>query len=501
MGRVKILSSCYKKDSAISNQSVQTGAPLRRIPAVLASLVVLICGLTAQEQRLPSAALSKEKQSEYSDLAVKLAIEYFQIDTTNPPGNEAKAAAFFKEVFDAEGIESQVFGVKPGRDNILARLHGSGAQRAMILLSHEDVVTSTPALWKHPPFSAAIDDGVMYARGSEDMKNEAIAHLVTMIMLKREKVALDRDVIFLATADEEVDDIGSEWMIANKKDLFANAEYLMTEGGRDRRDEKGNVQYVGINTAGKSPFWLVLTTHGSAGHGSRPLPDSAPNRLVRALDRIVNYKTPMTVLPVVDQFFKAMSKYETGVRKQQFMNVRESLKDAKFRQSIEDDQNLNYMFRDTITLTQMEGSHQTNVIPAIATAHIDVRLIPGEDPQKFLAEITKVVNDPKVEIKPESAEFKKGKASPIDTALMTAIRNASAHYFPDTPVTPWMDSDYTENELYRQLGIVCYGFNPYTTTDEESHSEHNNNERIRVEELRRGALVMFDVVAQVAGKR
>ena len=471
---------------------------------ILAVFALFVCSslVSAQEKNpLPSASLSKEKQAAYSDLAVKLATEYFQIDTTNPPGNEAKAAAFFKKVFDAEGIESQVFEVKPGRDNILARLHGSGAQRPIILLSHEDVVTSTPELWKHPPFSASVDNGVMYARGSEDMKNEAIAHLVTMIMLKRENVPLDRDVIFLATADEEVDDIGSLWMIANKKDLFANAEYLITEGGRDRVDEKGNIQYVGINSAGKIPFWLVLTTRGSAGHGSRPLPDSATNRLVRALDRVINYKTEMTVLPVVDQFFKAMSRYETGARKQQFMNVRESLKDPKFRQSVEDNENLNYMFRNTVTLTQMEGSHQTNVIPAVATAHIDVRLKPGEDPQKFLAAITQVVNDPKVEIKPQSAETKQGKASPIDTTLMTAIRNTAAHYFPNTPVTPWMDSGYTENEMYRQLGIVCYGFNPYTTTDEESHSEHNNNERIRVEELRRGPLVMFDVVAQVAGKK
>ena len=473
---------------------------MRRILAVFAFLVVLVLNLAAQDQKLPSASLSKEKQAAYSHLAVKLATEYFQVDTTNPPGNEAKAAAFFKKVFDAEGIENQVFEVKPGRDNILARLHGSGAQRPIILLSHEDVVTSTPELWKHPPFSAAVDNGVMYARGSEDMKNEAIAHLVTMIMLKRENVPLDRDVIFMATADEEVDDIGSEWMIANKKDLFANAEFLVTEGGRDRVDEKGNVQYVGINSAGKIPFWLVLTTRGNAGHGSRPLPDSAANRLVRALDRVISYKTEMTVLPVVDQFFKAMSRYETGARKQQFMNVRESLKDPKFRQSIEDNENLNYMFRNTITLTQMEGSHQTNVIPAVATAHLDVRLMPGEDPGKFLAAITKVVNDPKVEIKAERPS-KQGKASPIDTVLMTAIRNAAAHYFPNTPVTPWMDSGYTENEMYRQLGIVCYGFNPYTTTDDESHSEHNNNERIRVDELRRGPLVMFDVVAQVAGKK
>src|SRR2546430_1520902 len=186
---------------------------------VFAFLVVLVFNLSAQDQKLPSASLSKEKQAAYSDLAVKLATEYFQIDTTNPPGNEAKAAAFFKKVFDAEGIQNQVFEVKPGRSNILARLHGSGAQRPIILLSHEDVVTSTPELWKHPPFSAAVDNGVMYARGSEDMKNEAIAHLATMIMLKRENVPLDRDVIFMATADEEVADIGSEGVSAKQGEV------------------------------------------------------------------------------------------------------------------------------------------------------------------------------------------------------------------------------------------------------------------------------------------
>src|SRR3954462_15430784 len=226
--------------------------------------------------KLPSPALSKEKQAAYSDLAVKLATEYFQIDTTNPPGNEARTAAFLKKIFDAEGIENQTLEVKPGRDNIIARLHGSGAQRPIILLSREDVVTSTPELWKHPPFSAAVDDGLMYARGSEDMKNEAIAHLVTMFMLKRENVPLDRDVIFLATADEEVNDIGSLWMIANKKDLFANAEFLVTEGGRDRRDEKGNVQYVGINTAGKIPFWLGLPPRRHPGPRPPPPPQPPP---------------------------------------------------------------------------------------------------------------------------------------------------------------------------------------------------------------------------------
>ena len=456
--------------------------------------------LIAQATKLPTAAIPAARQNEYSALAVKLAQEYFAIDTTNPPGNEGRAAAWLKHILDSEGIENQVFTVQPGRDNIIAHLTGSGAKRPIVLLSHEDVVTSVASRWKHPPFSAADDHGVIYARGSEDMKNEAIAHLITMIMLKREKVALDRDVIFMATADEEVDGIGTEWMIANKKALFGNAEYLITEGGRDRRTDDGKVQYVGINAGGKLPDWLILTTHGSAGHGSRPLPDSAPNRLVRALSRVLAYQTPLRVMPNVDLFFKAMARSETGERKQWFENVTAALKNSRFRALIEHDENLNYMFRNTITLTQLEGSHQTNVIPAVATAHLDIRLLPDEDPGKFLAAMKRVINDPEVEITQEEKTVRQGKTSAIDTGLFGAIQRAAAVYYPGAPVTPWMDSGYTESESYRQLGIICYGFNPYSSTDSESHSEHNDNERIRVEELQRGPLMMYDVVAQVAGK-
>jgi acetylornithine deacetylase/succinyl-diaminopimelate desuccinylase-like protein len=470
--------------------------PARR-QLVLTAIFFFCLAASAAAEKLPSDTIPADRMEQYSDLAVRWMAEYLQVDTTNPPGNEARAAAFFKQILDREGIENQVFEYAPGRANLIARLPGSGKGRPIILLNHEDVVTSDPARWKAPPFSAAILDGVMYGRGAQDMKSEGLAQLVVMVMLKREKVALDRDVIFLATADEEADGTGTDWMIANRRDLIGNAEYLITEGGENVKDEKG-VKYIGVDVAEKSPFWLKVTAHGRPGHGSRPISDSAPNRLVRALSRILAHQTELKALPVTEEFLRLMAPSQTGERARWFRDLKSALGDNRFRKSVEDDELLNYMLRNTISLTMLSGSQQTNVIPGEAGAHLDVRLLPGEDSKAFLEEIRRVVDDPNVTLEPENAEFRVANASPLDTALFASFRRTAARYFPGTPVAPRMTSGYTENQRYRGLDIASYGFSPYTVTPEEGATEHADNERIRVEELRRGYRVLYDVVAGVA---
>lgn len=463
-------------------------------------VVILLAGwsATGAAEKLPSDAIPAARMERYSDLAVRWMQEYLQVDTTNPPGNEARAAAFFKKILDREGIASQVFEYAPGRSNLMARLKGSGKGRPIILLNHTDVVTSDAARWKAPPFSGAILEGVMYGRGAQDMKSEGIAQLVVMVMLKREKVALDRDVIFLATADEEADGTGTDWMIANRRDLLGDAEYLITEGGENVLEEKV-VKYIGVDVAEKSPFWLKLTAHGRPGHGSRPISDSAPNRLVRALSRVLAHKTELKALPVTEEFLRLMAPSQPPERARWFLDLPKALRDKRFRKSVENDELLEYMLRNTITLTRMGGSQQTNVIPGEAWASLDVRLLPGEDPKAFLEEMRRVVDDESVSIQPESTEFRVSNASPLDTALFDSFRRAAALYFPDAPVVPRLTSGYTENQRYRSLGIASYGFSPYTVTPEEGASEHADNERIRVEELRRGHRVLFDVVSGVAG--
>jgi acetylornithine deacetylase/succinyl-diaminopimelate desuccinylase-like protein len=441
---------------------------------------------------------------QYSDLAVTWMQEYLGVDTTNPPGNEMRAVAFYKKILDAEGIENRVFEYAPGRGDLWARLparsEGQKAHnRPIVLLNHTDVVTSDAAHWRVPPFSGEIKDGYIWGRGAQDMKDEGLAQLVTMVMLKREKVPLNRDVIFLAVADEEADGTGTDWFIKNQRDLLENAEFLINEGGENLL-ENGKVKYVGVDVGEKTTYWLKVTAHGRPGHGSRPNVDSAPNRLVRALDRIIAYKTPLRVLPVVDEFLRDMAPYEPADRAVYYRDVKKAIGDRKFQDEVERDESLNFLLRDTISLTMLGGSGQTNVIPPDAWANLDVRILPGGDPKAVAEALRKVVEDPNVTIEPINAEFRVANYSGTDNALWAAIRDVSGKYFGGTPVVPHITSGYTENQRYRPLGMIAYGFNPYTATDEEGNTEHGNDERIRVEEVKRGPRILFDVVARVAGE-
>jgi len=451
---------------------------------------------------MASSRIPEDHLLGYSDLALSWMQQYLRIDTTNPPGHEMRAVAFYKKILDDEGIENRVFEYAPDRGDLWARLPRSTAQaqRPLVLLNHMDVVTSDAAHWKVPPFSGEIKDGWVWGRGAQDMKDEGLAQLVTMVMLKREKVELDRDVIFLAVADEEAEGSGTDWFIAHQRDLLENAQFLINEGGENLL-ENGKVKYVGVDVGEKTTFWLRVTAHGRPGHASRPNADSAPNRLVRALDRILAYRTQLRVLPVVEEFLRDRAPYEPPERAREYRNIRKAIEDKKFQQDVEKDEALNFLLRDTISLTMMGGSEQTNVIPPEAWANLDVRILPGNDPKALLEQIRRVVEDPNVTVEPMIAEFREANYSPTDTALYQIIRQVSAKYFPGTPVVPQITSGYTENQRYRPLGIEAYGFNPFTATEEEGNTEHGNDERIRVEEVRRGPRILFDVVAAVAGAK
>jgi acetylornithine deacetylase/succinyl-diaminopimelate desuccinylase-like protein len=329
------------------------------------------------------------------------------------------------------------------------------------------------------------------------MKSDGLAQLMVLLLIKREQPALDRDIIFLATADEEVKDSGTDWMIAHHRDLLGNAEYLLTEGGENLLED-GRARYVSVDVAEKAPFWLHVVAHGRPGHGSRPMTDSAPNRLVRALNRILAFRQEPKVLPMVDEILRAMAPYESPERAARFSNIRLALKDARFRESLGSDASLDYMLHNTISITMLGGSRQTNVIPNEAWANLDVRLLPGEQPDEFLKTLRDVVNDPDVTIEPQDG-FAVGNSSPLNTPLYGVIQKVAARHFPGAPVLPRLASGYNESQRYRPLGIVCYGFTPYGATAEEGATEHGDDERIRLDEVRRGFRVLYDVVLEIAG--
>jgi acetylornithine deacetylase/succinyl-diaminopimelate desuccinylase-like protein len=471
--------------------------------ALLVLYVYVGACLPAEAQAGPpavaSARISPEHMQQYSDLAVDWMQQYLRVDTTNPPGNEMRGAQFFKKILDAERIENQIFEYSPGRADLWAVLPHSTepTKRPIILLNHMDVVTSDASHWTVPPFSGAVVNGSMYGRGAQDMKEEGLAQLVVMVMLKREKIDLDRDVILLAVSDEEAAGTGTDWFIANQRELLRDAEFLINEGGENLL-QNGKVRYVGVDVGEKTPLWLHITAHGRPGHGSRPISDSAPNRLVRALNRLSQYQPPLHVLPVVDEFFKTMAPYEPPERARMFADIGKAIQDKNVQQQITADESINFLLRDTISVTMLGGSQQTNVIPPEAWANVDVRLLPGADPKEFLETIRRVVNDPNVTVEPENPEFRVANSSPTDTALYSAIREVTRVYFGAVPVAPRITSGYTENQRYRPLGIHAYGYSPYTATEEEGSTEHGNDERVRVEELRRAPRILYDVVTMVA---
>ncbi len=328
------------------------------------------------------------------------------------------------------------------------------------------------------------------------MKNEGLLHLMTMIILAREKPALSRDVIFLATADEEVKDEGSIWMIATKSDLFKTAEYLLTEGG-DNLLENSQVKFVGVDVAEKAPLWLQLIATGQPGHGSRPMADSAPNRLVRAMAKIINYETPIKLLPAVEKFFHDVAPLQPEPWRSKFANIGEALKDPAFVKELTGNKEYNFMLRNTISLTMLSGSKQTNVIPNTATCNIDVRLLPGEDPDAFIAELKQLIGDDTIKIERVNT-FKPPNSAQINTELFDVISRVTKAHHPEALITTKMLSGYTESQLYRQLGITCYGWAPVYTTVEENEGVHGNNERITVKNVREGTREMFEVVSQIA---
>src|SRR5438128_2225759 len=239
------------------------------------------------------------------DEAIALLSQYLRINTTNPPGNEIAAARWLAQVLQRDGIEARIFEPAPGKANLYARVRGDGSARPLIFLNHMDVVLASPEYWKVDPFGGVVQDGYVWGRGALDMKGEAIAQLMTLITLKRAGVPLKRDVIFLATSDEEVGaGVGAGWFVEAHPELVRDAEFLINEGGTIRADVNGRIEYYGVGTTEKSPFWLDVTARGTSGHGSRPTPDNPVHRLVRALSRIANHQTPLIVTPAVERYFR-----------------------------------------------------------------------------------------------------------------------------------------------------------------------------------------------------
>ena len=451
---------------------------------------------------LPVRSDAPDKPTSLEDQAVQLLRQYLQIDTTVPPGNELKAALFYKKILEAEGIDVQLDEFAPGRANVLAVLKGSGARRPLILMNHMDVVPADASRWSVAPFSGLVKDGLIYGRGAEDMKTEGILQVLALVRAKREGLALDRDIIFMGTADEEAGFAGALRALSPEgwRSILEKAEYLITEGGENLLNDKGQPTYFGVDAGEKGPFWLKLKTTGTPGHGSRPLAESALNRLIRALERVRLHKTRLKVLPSVQKFFRDQARGESPPRSDWYRDLTRAVEQPGVAATLYDDPDVSALLRNTISITVVKAGYKTNVIPGTAEAELDVRLLPGEDPKAFLVELRGVIDDPSVEIVAPDV-FRAPNESSTDSELFRIIERVLQRHYPGVPVTTKMLSGATESVLFRPLGIVAYGFTPLLTTSDEVGTAHGDDERIRESTVRRSLPIFYEVVSELCRRR
>ncbi|HEX2716147.1 MAG TPA: M20/M25/M40 family metallo-hydrolase [Gemmatimonadaceae bacterium] len=462
--------------------------------AVLAAL--LLSAPTLAAQAAGPEPVRPVNWNAIQDETVRLMQEYLRINTTNPPGNELAGALWLKGVLEREGFEVQILDTTElgkGRANLYTRLRGNGSKKAIALVHHIDVVPSTESYWKVPPFSGEIRDGFIYGRGALDMKGEGIAHLMAMIALKRSGVPLTRDIVYIANSDEELGSTGAIVFVEKHADLLKDVEYVITEGG-DNLVEDGKLKYWGIGVAEKRTFWQKVTVKGTPSHGSRPTKQNPVPKLVRALAKIADYETPLHVTPGVQKFFRDISPGYSGEQRRWLADVSTAVQSSRARAWLTRDTYWNAILRNTITLTGLEGSNKTNVIPPEATAKIDIRLLPDQNPAQVLATLKRIVNDTSVHFENELAP-KTPLESPASGPLFEAIERAAKERDPNAIVTTPMLTGATDRPTYQRLGIKAYGLDPFQTeASVGQEGVHGNNERIRVEDAGAGVRFLYDIL-------
>ena len=466
---------------------------------LLTLLVIATTPITVRAQGVPAPEPARPVDwDQLRDETVRVLADYMKLNTANPPGNEVEGAIFLKNVLEREGFEVQVFdtaanALGPRRPNLYTRLEGNGSKKAIALVHHIDVVPADARYWDVDPYSGAIKDGYVWGRGALDMKGEGIVHLMAMIALKRSGVPLTRDIVFIANPDEELGSTGAIAFVDNHPDLLADVEYIITEGG-DNPVQDGKLQYYGVSVAEKRTFWQHLSVRGIPSHGSRPTKDNPVPKLIRALNRLASYETPLHVTPGVEKYFRDISRRYPGEQRTWLANVRRAITIPRARNWLLSDVYWNAILRNTISLTVVNGSNKTNVIPAEATADVDIRLLPDQNPDSVLRVLKRIVNDTSVHWSTLLAP-KTPLENPVDTDLFRAIERASRERDPDALVTTYMLTGATDRPTYRRLGIVTYGLDPFKVESSDSQrGVHGNNERVSIENVGFGVKYVYDIL-------
>ena len=439
---------------------------IMRVPLLIA---LLLTGLETRAQDIDWDQTANE--------AVRTLENYIRIDTSNPPGNVTSAAELLSGVLRAEGIEVTKVESAPGKVNLYARLAGSGQAKSILLLHHMDVVPADRTRWNVDPFAGVSKDGYVWGRGAMDMKGLGMIHLYAFLSLKRAGIPLSRDVIFMAVADEETGgELGARWMIENHYQEL-DPEYVLDEGGFGSRDLFVDGKLVfGISIAEKKIVWLKVRAEGVAGHGSQPHQQNPNDRLVRALARLLSHPLPSAPVPVLEKL-----RTELG-----------TLEQNKFTHAIQ---------HSTISLTTLRSGVgdpvKVNVIPSVAEATLDCRLLPGTSTDEWLAEIRSRLDDSEIELE-VLYESDDSVVTPYEGGLYGALEKAIVRQEPDATVVPILIPYGTDSNAFRHKRAKSYGLTPLILPADVVGSMHGDAERVPVTDMGKGIRIFYEALSEIA---
>jgi acetylornithine deacetylase/succinyl-diaminopimelate desuccinylase-like protein len=419
-------------------------------------------------------------------------------DMTNPPGNESRAIPIIGERLKAAGIAFEVIEFAPGRQNLVARLKGNGQAKPLLLLAHLDVVGTKDQAWSVPPQELTEKDGFFYGRGVRDDLGSVVAQLEVFIKLKKSQAALKRDVILAFTGDEESGGAGIKYLLEKRPELL-DAEIALNEGGSPLLDEHGKVKFYRIQVAEKTYQDFRLKTKGETGHASVPKKENSIYRLAKALIRLSEFKFPDRLLPVTRAYFAQLAKLEQGSlasAMRSLANSKGPLPRAALARVKENPANAS-MLATTCVATMLQSGTKVNALPPEATANLNCRLLPDETIEQTKLRLTKVINDPKVEIE-IAPEFGSADPSPITGEAIEAVRETVGKFWPGVPIIPYLQTGGTDSRFLRARGIRAYGVDPFAVLEADASRAHGIDERLPVASIEPGLEFFYQLVLRLA---
>jgi acetylornithine deacetylase/succinyl-diaminopimelate desuccinylase-like protein len=408
-------------------------------------------------------------------------------------------ALFLQEVLEKEGrLASTIFESSPGRGNLVCRMKGKGAEPPLILLHHIDEVPAEADHWQHPPFSGLIAGGEIWGRGTQDCKSLGIMELAAFLLLKREGISPRRDIVFMATADEETGGKwGVEWLFKNHPEVM-EAGFVINEGGGVAM-KIGSKNVYTCQTAEKGLCWFKLTFRGKPGHGSVPIEDNCVVKMARAIEKISSYKSPIRPTPTTKRFIDGISGELPFPRSFMMRLLFHPLFSEFVRRRIPDrglGQMVGAILRNTFVPTVIQGGRKTNVIPSECTCKVDCRILPGVTAGMIEEEIRRALagfSNYEMEILQSSPASE----SPADSPLYRSMAEALRRVDPRAKMIPTMLTGATDSRYFRERGTAAFGFEPLMPAADLSGylgRVHGHDERISEESLLFGTRVLYEVL-------